>query len=142
LTAAQVARVADRVAGALASLGVRPGDRVATLVENSAEAALAWWGTVRGGAIAVPVNTAYKGEYLRHQLADSGSRVLIVAADLAERAARVVDRVPDLDHVIVIGEAAPMPGVSVHRWDDVLRGDDDAPRPTVRPSDLATFVYT
>ena len=52
---------------------MRPGDRVATLVENSAEAMLAWWGIVRGGAVAVPINTAYKGEYLRHQLTDSGS---------------------------------------------------------------------
>ena len=41
---------------------------------------LAWWGIVRGGAVAVPINTAYKGDYLRHQLADSGSTVLIVEA--------------------------------------------------------------
>jgi crotonobetaine/carnitine-CoA ligase len=142
VTAAEVAATANRVAGALADLGVRPGDRVATLVENSAEAMLAWWGIVCGGAVAVPVNTAYKGDYLRHQLTDSGARALVVAADLADRAARVAGRAPDLDHVIVIGDADGVPGVTTHNWATVLGADDRPPAVTVRPADLATFVYT
>jgi carnitine-CoA ligase len=142
LTAAEVAGHAGRLAGALAALGVGPGHRVATLVENSAEAMLAWWGIVLGGAVAVPVNTAYKGEYLRHQLTDSGSRVLVVEADLVGRAARVVDRVPDLAHVVVIGEPVDLPGVGVHAWADLLAGADDPPAVEVRPADLATFIYT
>jgi carnitine-CoA ligase len=142
LTAAEVADQAGRLAGALAALGVGPGDRVATVVENSAEAMLAWWGIVLCGAVAVPVNTAYKGEYLRHQLTDSGSRVLVVEADLVERAARVVDRVPDLAHVVVIGEPVDLPGVGVHAWADLLAGGDDPPAVEVRPADLATFIYT
>ncbi len=47
------------------SSGCEPGDRVATLIENSPEATLAWWGILTAGAVAVPVNTAYKGSYLR-----------------------------------------------------------------------------
>src|SRR5437868_7681706 len=82
LTAADVERTANRLANGLAELGIRQGDRVATLIENSPDALLAWWGAIRGGFVAVPVNTAYKGEYLRHQLADSGSRVLFVDYDL------------------------------------------------------------
>jgi carnitine-CoA ligase len=141
-TAAEVAAVADRLAGGLAALGVGPGDRVATLVENSAEAMFAWWGTVRAGAVSVPINTAYKGEYLRHQLADSGSRVLIVEADLVDRAARVAADVPGLAHVIVIGEAPDLAGAEVHPWADVLAGDAPPPAIAVRPADLATFIYT
>lgn len=142
-TAAQVASVANRLANAYAELGVRPGDRVATLIENSAEAMYAWWGAVRGGAIAVPVNTAYKGEYLRHQLADSGARVLVVEADLVERAERVVGEVEGLDHLVVIGgHPGEVHGVSAHRWGDLLGADDRAPGVDIRPADLATFVYT
>jgi crotonobetaine/carnitine-CoA ligase len=142
LSAAEVASAANRLANALAAMGVRPGDRVATLVENSAEALLAWWGIVRGGAVAVPVNTAYKGEYLRHQLTDSGSRVLVVESALADRVARISGDMPALDHVIVIGEAAHPPEVTVHTWDDVLGSDDAEPGVAVRPADLATFIYT
>ena len=142
LSAAEVASAANRLANTLAAMGVRPGDRVATLVENSAEAMLAWWGIVRGGAVAVPINTAYKGEYLRHQLTDSGSRVLIVEASLADRVARISQDTPALEHVVVIGGAAEPPGVTVHTWDDALGSDDAEPAVTVRPADLATFIYT
>ncbi|MBA2282914.1 MAG: AMP-binding protein [Acidimicrobiia bacterium] len=144
LTAAAVASVANRLANAFAALGVRSGDRVATLIENSPEATLAWWGAVRSGAIAVPINTAYKGEYLRHQLADSGSRVLVVEAALVERVARIAGSVPSLEHVVVIGdEVAEAPvGPVAHAWADLLAGDDDPPEVTVRPADVATFIYT
>jgi carnitine-CoA ligase len=142
-TAAEVADVAGRLAGALIALAVAPGDRVATLIENSPEAMVSWWGVVLAGAVAVPINTAYKGEYLRHQLQDSGSRVLIVEASLVERAAPVVPRVDGLDHVVVVGGTPdPLAGATVHGWDDLLAGAEAPPPPPVRPSSLATFVYT
>src|SRR5581483_9800963 len=106
LSAAEVERSANRMANALSELGVRPGDRVATLIENSPDALLAWWGAIRGGFVSVPVNTAYKGEYLRHQLADSGSRVLFVEPDLLDRAVAVVPQVEDLEHVVVTDATA------------------------------------
>jgi len=144
LSAAEVERTANRLANALSDLGLRQGDRVATLIENSPDALLAWWGAIRGGFVAVPVNTAYKGEYLRHQLADSGSRVLFVEPDLAERAAAVVDQVDGLEHVVVTGagDAGAIGGATVHRWNELLGADDKAPSVDIRPSDLGTFVYT
>jgi carnitine-CoA ligase len=142
LTAREVADVASRMAASLQALGVQRGDRVATLIENSPEGLLAWWGTIWAGAVAVPINTAYKGEYLRHQLRDSGARVLVVADDLAERVTAVSDAVDALEHVVVTGPQLPaMPGATMHRWDDVLAAAPAEPG-EVRPSDLATFVYT
>ena len=140
-SAADVASAATRIAGALADLGVQAGDRVATLIENSSEAMLAWWGVVARGAVAVPVNTAYKGDYLRHQLGDSGARVLIVEADLADRAAGVVDGLDVLRHVVVIGDAAPEVTTPLHTWDELL-AHEPVPFADVRPGDLATFIYT
>ena len=61
LTARSVADTASRLAASLQTLGVKPGERVATLLENSPEMLLAWWATVWAGAVSVPVNTAYKG---------------------------------------------------------------------------------
>jgi len=146
LTAAQVENIANRIANALADLGLRQGDRVATLLENSAEAVLAWWGAIRGGFVAVPINTAYKGEYLRHQLADSGARALFVEPDLVPRAAEVAPTISGLDHVIVTGPAIKssdaIAGVRTHPWNDVLEADDKRPSVDIRPSDLGTFIYT
>src|SRR5205807_8479985 len=139
LSAAAVENHANRLANALTGLGVTPGSRVATLIENSPEALLSWYGSVRGSAVGVPINTAYKGEYLRHQLVDSGSRVLFVESELADRAARVVGEIPGLDHVVVVGSDAPdsMAGVKVHTWGELLQGDASRPPAVARPSDLA-----
>ena len=150
-TAAEVNTTASRLANALSELGVRPGDRVANLLENSPEGLLSWFGAIRGGSIAVPINTAYKGQYLRHQLGDSGARVVVVQRTLADRVAAVIDDLPDLEHVIVVddreepgaGQAvSPTAKVTVHEWDEVLQVDATTPTVTVRPSDLATFIYT
>jgi carnitine-CoA ligase len=132
--------------------GVGRHERVATLIENSPEMVQAWWGTVTGGQVSVPINTAYKGEYLRHQLRDSGSRVLFVEASLLDRAVEVVADIDGLDHLVIVGSAdrvvigdtgdASVPGVNVHRWDDLLTADDTAVDAGIRPSDLGTFVYT
>jgi crotonobetaine/carnitine-CoA ligase len=94
------------------------------------------------GAIAVPINTAYKGEYLRHQLADSGSKALLLQGDLAERAMRVVPEVHGLDHVIVIGDGpSDFPSATTHRWSAALENDPVDPV-EVAPGDLGTFIYT
>jgi crotonobetaine/carnitine-CoA ligase len=142
-SAADVADQAGRFAAALASLGVQPGDRVATLMENAPEAMLAWWGSVLNGVICAPINSAYKGEYLRHQLTDSGSSVVVVQGDLASRIAAIANEVDTLEHVIVVG--APdedITGPKVHHWTDALAIEPIAPNLDIAPSDLATFIYT
>jgi len=143
LTAASVADTAWRLANALTELGVRQGDRVATLIENSPEAVHAWWGIISAGAVAVPINTAYKGQYLQHQLVDSGAKVFIVHEDLLDRATAVAPDVPGLAHLVVIGaHPGDVAGATAHTWDSLLGADATQPSVTIAPSDLGTFVYT
>ncbi len=105
LTAARVMESAQRFGGALQELGTSQHDRVATLIENSPTALLSWAGTVCSGRVSVPINTAYKGDYLSHQLTDSGSRVLVVAASLLARVAAIMDQVAALEHIVVVDDA-------------------------------------
>lgn len=77
LTYAQLADGAERVSAVLAEHGVGAGDRVAFLGENSPEFLLTMFGTVRLGAVFVPVNTRLAGPEIAHVLSDSGARVLI-----------------------------------------------------------------
>lgn len=143
VSAAEVLDVAARLASSLRTLGVVQGDRVATLIENSIEGVFAWWGIILSGAIAVPINTAYKGDYLRHQLSDSGSKVVIVASEFFDRLEAVASTVESLVHVVVIGESAPpLSGRSTVRWNDVLATEPVLPSISTKPSDLGTFIYT
>jgi crotonobetaine/carnitine-CoA ligase len=145
-TARTMDAAGNRCARVLADLGVGPGDRVATLLENVPEQVITFFGAVKLGAIQVPVNTAYKGEFLRHQLADSGAAVLVVQGDFA---GRIVDldltTLPELRAVIVVGEPdRVIAGIPVHDWAGTHAAADDAPVPDpgVRPADLACFIYT
>ena len=143
VSAAAVYDVCARLATSLCSMGINPGDRVATLIENSIEAVYAWWGIILSGGIAVPINTAYKGEYLRHQLADSGSRVIIVAAEFLGRLEAVAPSVRSLQHVVAIGETRPkIKNTSTALWTDLLQSDATPPQLNTKPSDLGTFIYT
>jgi crotonobetaine/carnitine-CoA ligase len=68
---------------------------------------------------------------------------MVVEASLVDRLARVVPDLPDLVHVIVIGETDDaIPGATRHAWADAIAADPTPPSVDVSPSDLATFIYT
>src|SRR6516165_10113817 len=113
--------LAARLAHALSELGVGHGDRVATLLDNRAEQVASFFAALKLGAVQVPVNTAYKGEFLRHQLADSGARVLVVQGDFASRVTALTPRPPDLDTVVAVGAPdAAVTAARVEDWDELL----------------------
>jgi crotonobetaine/carnitine-CoA ligase len=145
-SAARLDAAANRLARGLASLGVGRGDRVASLLDNGPEQVVAFFAALKLGAVAVPINTAYKGEFLRHQLADSGARVFVVQGDFAARAAAVVGPgTPELSACVVVGEPdAPIDAVAVHGHDALVTGLDPGPvdDPGIGPGDLACFIYT
>jgi crotonobetaine/carnitine-CoA ligase len=145
-TAAEVDGQANRVATALADLGVRHGSTVATVLENGPAAVLAWFATHKLGAIAVPVNTALKGQLLRHQLSDADTAVIIAQEDLADRPAEILDSIGSVRHLVVVGDPAAVPGrglqATVHAWSDLLTAAEVRPAVLVRAADLGTIVYT
>ena len=107
ITYGAVADRASRVAGALAGLGVAPGDRVATMLPAGTDYVAAWFGITWAGAVDVPVNNEYKGEFLRHLLADSEAEVMICQDRWLPRLAGL--DLPDLRHVVVVGGSEDTP---------------------------------
>ena len=69
LTFGEVDDIVNRAVQGLAAMGGKPGDHVAIMLPNSPEFVFAVFAVARLGAVAVPVNTAYHGEMLRHVLA-------------------------------------------------------------------------
>jgi crotonobetaine/carnitine-CoA ligase len=80
-------REAYRSANALSQLGIQRGENVLIFLPNSQGWLRTWLGITSLGAVIVPVNTAYKGEILRHVCLDSKAGHIIASPDLAERLA-------------------------------------------------------
>jgi long-chain acyl-CoA synthetase len=81
----------DRVAGMLARLGVRPGERVAMLVGNRTEFVEFFFGAMRAGAIPLPLNTRLAGDALAHIIEDAAC-VLAVVDPTSNRDALTIAR--------------------------------------------------
>src|SRR5947209_2158971 len=121
-TTAEMDAASNRVANALCELGVGRGDRVATLLENSPEQVISFFAALKLGAIQVPINTAYKGEFLRHQLADAAATVFVVQGDFAARAVEVIGAktTPALAHCITVDAPdAVIDAVPTYPWESV-----------------------
>lgn len=91
---AEMGARATAVCAGLTQRGVRPGDRVAVGLHNSADLVAAVIGTVQAGAVLVPLNPAQTAEELVYVLGDCGARVAILEPEQAARAAEA--RLPDL----------------------------------------------
>lgn len=140
-TYADVDRLSSRLARGLAALGATAGTTVASILDNSIEAIVVWLAANKLGAIFVPVNTAYKGEFLRHQVADSNAAIIVAEADYVDRIQAVADGLPALS--LILTKGTPEVGtISVRALDEVYSADDAPIGHVNHPADLATLIYT
>jgi acetyl-CoA synthetase len=116
LTYLQLKLLTNRFANVLRSLGVRPLERVALFLPACPEFYVSFLGTVKGGAVAVPLSTSFMADALTELLRDSEAAVLVTTAALVDRVHR--EQLPDLRRVVIVGtgpaagaaEPAPDPG--------------------------------
>jgi crotonobetaine/carnitine-CoA ligase len=97
----QLDELTNRYANGFASLGVAKGDHVAMIMPNSPEFLWTLWGLGKLGAVAVPLNTAAKGDLLTYFLTQSDSTVLCVSQPLLARATAVLGDVPAVRQIVV-----------------------------------------
>jgi crotonobetaine/carnitine-CoA ligase len=145
-TYAETDRLATRFAHELIRLGVQPGQTVATVLDNNVDQVVSWLAINKAGAVWVPLNTAYRGEFLRHQVDDSTASIVVCDTRYLANVAEISDKLPSLRLVLRRGPAAeggdPRCAAPIEPLDD-HRGVDDTPIPaTARPGDLALLIYT
>jgi long-chain acyl-CoA synthetase len=116
-------------ANGLLALGLLPGDRVAVHLSNTPEFAVVYFGVLRAGLVALPVNTGYTADELTHVLTDSGARAVVTTPSTED----LVRSLPDgPEHVVVAGSPAYQALVA-----------DPTPRAaTGSGEDLAVLLYT
>ncbi len=142
LTFAEVDRACAELAAGLAARGVQRGDRVGVLMDVSLDSVVLWFAVARLGAVYAPVNTSYLGDFLRHQIVDSGAKLFVVDRDYAVRLNDIADEVPALEQVIIRGgspeQSLPWPVADFGE----LPVEPEAPFLPVSPDDLAMLIYT
>ncbi|WP_332695905.1 malonate--CoA ligase [Bosea sp. (in: a-proteobacteria)] len=137
---ADMVEASARYAGALVSLGVKPGDRVAVQVEKSIEALMLYLGTVRAGAIFLPLNTAYTPAEIEYFLGDAEPSVFVCDPSKADAlrpyAEKAGARLETLgvfrSHDVWAGTLPDRALASPAEFTDVARDADD----------LAAILYT
>ncbi|GAC1553902.1 MAG: benzoate-CoA ligase family protein [Ktedonobacteraceae bacterium] len=106
-TYAQIAELANRVGNGLLNLGVDLEQRVALLLLDSPQFAAAFFGTIKIGAVVVPINTALRPEDYVYLLNDSRTRTLFIHASLWQTIQHLRPQLKYLRHVIVVGLSEP-----------------------------------
>ncbi|APG95686.1 malonate--CoA ligase [Sinorhizobium americanum] len=80
-----------RIASAIDTLGIRPGDRVAVQVEKSPEALILYLACLRSGAVYLPLNTAYTLAELAYFIGDAEPRLVVVSPSVRESVRKVAE---------------------------------------------------
>ena len=100
---ANVAQNAGRLAGALARLGIRPGDPVATFCWNNTEHLEAYFGVPAMGAVLHTLNIRLPGAQVAQIAGHAGDRIIIVDDSLVPVLAGISDQLPTVEAFIVNG---------------------------------------
>jgi len=129
ITYGELQRLTNRIGGALRSLGVQPGDRVAMRFLNGSRFAATWLAVQKIGAIGVSTMPMLRARELAYIVNDSEARVFVCQPDLVGELRRAQD---SFDHPVAV--------VSVD--DLIASGSDPLDAEGVSRDDVALIAYT
>lgn len=107
LTYAQLSALSSQVAGGLAAIGIRPGDRVALMCPNLPYFAMAYFGILKVGAVVVPLNVLLRPREIAYHLRDCDSKAILCfegtsELPMAQMAKAGIDVVTSCEELIVM----------------------------------------
>lgn len=141
-TYGEIAEAGNRVANALIAAGVKPGERVAVMMSNCAEFAIADQGLSRAGAAMVPLNDLLSDEERRYILRDSNSRIALVTRSQLAPAMTTLAEDGELEKVVLVDDDGELPE-GAQWWSEFIgSADDTLPEVTVEETTIARIVYT
>src|SRR3954454_21778337 len=133
-------------AAALKALGLRQEDRLLLLLPDTVDYPVAFWGAVRAGVIAIPLNTLLSPDIYAYIMADSRATAMVAAAPLARNILPILDRVPRLRTIVLAGaspdDVSAFSRLDVHHFDDLLARQPAEPFTAPTLSDeIAFWMY-
>ena len=149
-TFAETLDLAERVGSGMLASGAQRGDRVLITIPNCSAHILAWLGSSVAGLVEVPINTAYRGSFLDHQVRTTEPVLAVIAPEFVERIVDVGDAATSIRHYFVVGEDAAVAagiaelaaaGYEASPWASLLAASR-AELPDVEARELGSIFFT
>ncbi len=131
---------ANRFANLLLTRGCKKGDKIAILLMNSLEWLPIYFGILKAGAVAVPLNYRYTAEEIRYCLEKADCTMLAFGPEFTGRMESVCDLIPKVKHLFYVGEDCP---TFADNYDYMIGlCSTDAPNIAVTDDDDAAIYYS
>lgn len=143
MTYAELDRQSDVFGAYLQQLGVQRGDRVVICLGNIAEMPIAFWATLKIGAVVSPVGVELQPDKVEYVLRDSEAKIFVTTYEREEDdLAKLQREIPSLEQVIVWGEESKIKN-GAHSFQAALATDPSLLKASQHIDiDLAMIIYT
>ncbi len=132
--------LSDRLAAGLRAAGIRPSDTVALQLPNIPQFLIAYFGILKAGGVAVPMNVLLKAPEVTYQLDNAAAKVLITWEGVLGEAGKAAEAA-GVNAVYAVGHAAD--GGHVLPFEQLLAAPAGAvPLAPRDPADTAVIMYT
>jgi long-chain acyl-CoA synthetase len=143
LTYRELDALVNSFANALLDLGIGKGQTVCLFMTNRPEYVISWFAIARVGAVASPMNPAYKEREVAYQLSNSEAVAILVQQELLPLVQAARTETPALEHVVVVGSEQNVPRVGALLFSHLLRTHPPSPS-TIEPGweDVVALPYS
>lgn len=142
----QLAEQSNQFANALRALGVKKGDRIMLCLPNCMAFPIAFFGTLKPGAIAVPSSMLLSGDELDYLATDSGAELLITTPEHWQRLESLAKPSHQLKNVILVSNNVYSDSnnrIKIHHWRTLLSSASSSFETVqTKANDPAYLVYT
>src|SRR5678816_4063901 len=141
LTSAQFNERVNRLANALYQLGVKKGDKVATILPNSLELLESYWAIIKIGAVIVPLSQLLRGKGLLNLLRDSDTSTVITNSCVVNELNSIKPELKNIpaNRYISIDDNE---GYQSYAALTEAASSDEPPRTEIRDDDLFNIIYS
>ena len=142
--------IAESVGSGMLNAGASYGDRVLIMIPNCSAYIFAWLGSSVAGLVEVPINTAYRGAFLAHQVSTTTPSIAVISPEYVGRILDVQDSFETVKHFYLVGEDEQVAqsiadltakGKTASNWKELLNSEK-LELPNVKYSDLGSIFFT
>ncbi|MEE9553779.1 MAG: class I adenylate-forming enzyme family protein [candidate division Zixibacteria bacterium] len=146
VTYIELERGANRLANFLIDSGLKPGDRIAILLDSSINYVISYFAVLKGGGIVVALNTATTSRIIKNILSDCTPSAIIVHKQYAHFLTDIIDDLESVETLVIDGHFERLErkkNLRIESYCEIqLNGDTKRPSINISSDDTASIIYT